>query len=75
MNNAFLQFELDSASREIATFTKYECLERFKRLNFRKKRGMRNITKENARNSWKSSKLYGCLQYSLQLLLIQCMIH
>ena len=33
MNNAFLQFELDSASREITTFTTHEVLHRFKRLN------------------------------------------
>ena len=34
MNNAFLQFEFDSASREITTFTTREGLHRFKRLNF-----------------------------------------
>ena len=34
MNNAFLQFELDSASREITTFTRHEGLHKFKRLNF-----------------------------------------
>ena len=34
INNAFLQFDLDSASREITTFTPHECLHRFKRLNF-----------------------------------------
>ena len=34
MNNAFLQFELDSASREITTFTIHECFHRFKRSNF-----------------------------------------
>ena len=33
MNNAILQFELDSASREITTFTTNEVLHRFKRLN------------------------------------------
>ena len=33
MNNAILQFELDSASREITTFTTHEVLHRFKRLN------------------------------------------
>ena len=33
MNNAFLQFELDSAFREITTFTTHEGLHRFKRLN------------------------------------------
>ena len=33
MNNAILQFELDSASREITTFTTLEVLHRFKRLN------------------------------------------
>ena len=33
MNNAILQFELDSASREITTFTTLEVLYRFKRLN------------------------------------------
>ena len=33
-NNAFLQFELDSTSREITTFTTHEDLHRFKRLNF-----------------------------------------
>ena len=30
MNNTFLQFELDSASREITTFTTHEGLHRFK---------------------------------------------
>ena len=35
MNNAFLQFELDSASPEITTFTTHESLHRVKRLNFR----------------------------------------
>ena len=34
MNNAFLQFEFDSAWREITTFTTHEGLHRFKRLNF-----------------------------------------
>ena len=34
MNNAFLQFELDSSLREITTFTTHEGLYRFKRLNF-----------------------------------------
>ena len=34
MNNAFLQFELDSASREITRFTTHEGFYRFKRLNF-----------------------------------------
>ena len=34
MNNAFLQFEFDSASREITTFTTHEGLHRFKRINF-----------------------------------------
>ena len=34
MNNAFLRFKLDSASREITTFTIHEGLHRFKRLNF-----------------------------------------
>ena len=34
INNAFLQFELDSALREITTFTTPEGLYRFKRLNF-----------------------------------------
>ena len=34
MNNAFLQCELDSASREITTFTTQEVLHRFIRLNF-----------------------------------------
>ena len=34
MNNAFLQFELDSASREITTFTIHEGFHRFKRSNF-----------------------------------------
>ena len=34
MNNAFLLFELNSASREITTFTTHEGLYRFKRLNF-----------------------------------------
>ena len=34
MNNAFLQFELDLASREITTFTTHEGLHRFKRLHF-----------------------------------------
>ena len=34
MNNAFVQFELDSPSREITTFTTHEGLKRFKRLNF-----------------------------------------
>ena len=34
MNNAFLQFELDSALREITTFTTHKALCRFKRLNF-----------------------------------------
>ena len=34
MNNAYLQFESDSASREITTFTTHEGLHRFKRLNF-----------------------------------------
>ena len=33
MNNAFLQFELDSASREITTFATHEVLHRFNRLN------------------------------------------
>ena len=34
MNNAFLQFEVDSSSREITTFKTHEGLHRFKRLNF-----------------------------------------
>ena len=34
MNNAFLQFELDPASREITTFTTHEGLQRFKKLLF-----------------------------------------
>ena len=34
MNNVFLQFELDSALREITTFTTHEGLHRFKRLRF-----------------------------------------
>ena len=34
MNNEFLQFELDVASREVTTFTTHEGLHRFKRLNF-----------------------------------------
>ena len=34
MDNAFLQFEQESASREITTFTTHEGLHRFKRLNF-----------------------------------------
>ena len=34
MNNAFLQFELDSVSREITTITTHAGLHRFKRLNF-----------------------------------------
>ena len=36
MNNAFLRFELDSASWEITTRTTHEGLHRFKRLNFGK---------------------------------------
>ena len=35
MNNAFLQYKLDSASREVTTFTTHESLHRFKRLKFR----------------------------------------
>ena len=31
MNNAFLQFEIDSASSEIALFAKHEGLQKFKR--------------------------------------------
>ena len=34
MNNGLLQFELDSALREITTFRTHEGLHRFKRLNF-----------------------------------------
>ena len=34
MNNASLQFELDSASREITRFTTHEGFYRLKRLNF-----------------------------------------
>ena len=34
MNSAFLQFELDSALREITMFTTHEGLHRFKRLDF-----------------------------------------
>ena len=34
MINAFLQFELDSALREIITFITYEGLPRLKRLSF-----------------------------------------
>ena len=34
MNNTFFQFELDSASREITSFTIHEGLHRFKMLNF-----------------------------------------
>ena len=33
MNNAFLQFEIDSASPEITMFTRHEGLQKFKRLN------------------------------------------
>ena len=33
MNNAFLQFEIDSASSEITLFAKHEGLQKFKRLN------------------------------------------
>ena len=35
MKNAFWQFELDSASREITTYTTHEVLHRFKRLKFK----------------------------------------
>ena len=47
MNNTFLQFDSDSASREITTFITNEGLHRFKRLNFETKAAHQNITKEN----------------------------
>ena len=67
MNNAFLQFELHPALWEITTFTTHEDLHRFGTLKFRhlehlelwNKRGIRNITKENERNSWKYTKRFG----------------
>ena len=37
MNNTFLQFDLDSASREIIMFITHEGLDRFKRFNFETK--------------------------------------
>ena len=62
MNNAFLQFELDSASREITRFTTHEGFYRFKRLNFGTNvAGKRNITKESGWNPAKYTELFGYL--------------
>ena len=59
MNNAFLQFELNSASRKTTTFTTREGLHRFKRLNFATNAASEIITKENRKNPWKYTELFG----------------
>ena len=59
MNNAFWQFKVDSGSREITTFTTHEGLHKILKIKLWNKRVIRNITKENGRNSWKSTELYG----------------
>ena len=66
MNNAFLQFELDSALREIITFITYEGLRRLKRLSFAHKIFWnRNIIKENGRNYWKLPNCVATADYAI----------